>query len=155
MGRQVSTATAPLLVRLQTATSMRQQTETLTRTPAVDGRTRMEVQTDTAAQVTVLTILGAGEVRTRAAGHRPSAEATEEAGDPDQRVLAVGQAVAAAVAGVAAGENQAHAAANGATVTLATNNKRTGLALSGSRQLESVQAFKKFVLHWQCHCESV
>jgi hypothetical protein len=92
MERRANMATAPRLVRPPTATSMRQQTVTPTRTPAAGGPTRMEV----------LILLRAMEVRIRVA-HRPSAEAAEEAGDRSRRVPVGHQAWVAVVAGAAAG----------------------------------------------------
>jgi hypothetical protein len=94
MGRRANMATAPQLVRPLTATSMRQQTATPIRTPAVVGPTRMGV----------LTVRKAMEVRTRAA-HRPSAEAGAEAGDPGRIALEVRTAGAAVVAGADEGKS--------------------------------------------------
>ena len=100
MARRAST-TALRWDRQPMGTSMQQQTATPTRTPVAAGRTLMEVQTNTAAQVTTLLLLGAGVGRKRAADHPLSAEAVAEAGDPGPRVLVVRRAWAAAVAGAA------------------------------------------------------
>ena len=59
----------------------------------------MEVQPSRAVQVLVLPLLGAMEVRKRAADHQPSAEAAAEAGKPDRPVLVDRRAEAAVVAG--------------------------------------------------------
>src|SRR5208282_2691961 len=93
MPHRASTETAPLSARPQMATSMRPRTATPTRTPGAVGRTPMEAPRNPAHQ--------AGEVRTRAAGHRPLAGAAAEGGETSRRVLEVGQAAVEAEAGAA------------------------------------------------------
>src|SRR6266436_7503726 len=80
------------------AISTRAQTATPTRTPAAAGRTPVEAQTNTTAQVTTPVLPRAGEGRKRAADHPPLAEAATEAGDQGRRVLAVRRAGAEAEA---------------------------------------------------------
>ena len=79
MAHRVRTATAPLTVRPQMATSMRQRTGTPTRTPGVAGRAQARTLRNTTHQATlprrVVQLRAAGEGRKRAADHRPSTAA--------------------------------------------------------------------------------
>src|SRR4029077_10039476 len=94
-------ATAPRWVRPQMAISTRARTATPTRTPAAGGRTLVETQTNTTAQVTTPVLPRAGEGRKRAADPQPLAEAATEGGGQGRRVLAVRRAGAEAGAGAA------------------------------------------------------
>src|SRR5580704_18721106 len=93
MARRANTVTARQWLKPQTATNMRLQTATPTRTPGVGGRTPTAAPQNPALQ--------AGEARRKAAGHRPSA-AVAEGGGRGRRVLVVRPAGAAVVAGAAA-----------------------------------------------------
>src|SRR4029077_20014687 len=81
------------------AISTRARTATPTRTPAAGGRTLVETQTNTTAQVTTPVLPRGGEGRKRAADRPPLPEAATEAGDHGRRALAVRRAGAEAEAG--------------------------------------------------------
>jgi hypothetical protein len=101
-----ASTTAPLRVRPQMATSMRQRTATPTATPGAVGSKRAELRT-----LPRNPAHRAGDSKKKAAVHRPSA-VEAEAGNPDRRVLVVRQAEAAVVAGVAAAGEPNGTAAN-------------------------------------------
>ena len=110
MGRRGSMATAPQWDKPPMATSTPRQTATPTRTRAVAGKTRTEVQTNMADRVPIPMLPRAGEGRKRVAGRQPS-EAEAEAGNPGRRVLVARQAEAVVAAG--ADEVQRCGPANG------------------------------------------
>ena len=103
MAHRVSTETALRSVRPQMATSMRPRTAIPTRTPGAAGAAIRTILRNPAHQ--------AGDLRKRAAGHRPSA-AVVGGGDRSRKVPVVRQVEAVVVVGAAAAEGEPRCAGN-------------------------------------------